>query len=268
MKKKHRIPDKNKIPGKEDWEHFAEDVNYNVHSYTFKRRIIAFSKLLLLVVILILIPTIIYLMFKDTYLSREYLADLPRILAEKKQYAFIFLLIFQILQIVICFIPGQPIQFASSYLYGVLGGYLISIVGALLGSLLTYLISRFLGRDALEILFGKEKVRSYVKKMNSGKSLVIIFLIYLIPGIPKDIISYIAGISDIDLTMFMVVSLAGRTPGLLGSLLLGAFWAKRNYVGMVIVSVICIVILYICIKKRRTLTDFIDKLESKKEEAH
>lgn len=238
-----------------------EETHNNVESITFKKRIVAYSKLFLLLCILIIVPIVMYLLFRDTLFNKAYLSHIPNKLDEFKNFAFIPLIFFQIVQIVICVLPGQPIQFASSYLYGVLGGFLISICGAIIGTVITYCLARFLGNDALHIIFGEEKVKSYVRKLNSRRAYMIIFLIYLIPGVPKDFTSYVAGVSSVKLKPFLLLSIIGRSPGVLGSLLFGVFLANKNYVGIAILIVISIIILLLCYWKRDSMLRFIGSYE-------
>ena len=144
------------------------------------RNTVAFAKLFVLGIILIGIPLILILLYRDTLLSTDFWSQLPDRLARHSLISFLVLIVLQAIQIIICILPGQPIQLASSYMYGVIGGYCISIIGAIIGCLITYRLAHFLGVDAMHIIFGEEKVQNYMKKLNSGKALTIVFLIYLL----------------------------------------------------------------------------------------
>lgn len=260
MSKKHKEKTENNIKctAKATITDLKHDEHVNTCNISISRRLIAFGKLFLLFAILIVVPLVLYLLYKDTLFNKAYLSNR---LDDFKGFAFIPLILLQIIQIVICIIPGQPIQFASSYLYGVLGGFLISLVGAFIGTVITYYLAKFLGNDALHVIFGEEKVKSYVRKLNSSRAYVIIFLLYLIPGIPKDVTSYIAGISNIRLRPFIFLSILGRSPGVLESLLFGTFLAHRNYFGIAMLIIASIIILLICYIKRDVLLKFIDSYE-------
>ena len=260
MSKKHKEKTENNIKctAKATITDLKHDEHVNTCNISISRRLIAFGKLFLLFAILIVVPLVLYLLYKDKLFNKAYLSNR---LDDFKGFAFIPLILLQIIQIVICIIPGQPIQFASSYLYGVLGGFLISLVGAFIGTVITYYLAKFLGNDALHVIFGEEKVKSYVRKLNSSRAYVIIFLLYLIPGIPKDVTSYIAGISNIRLRPFIFLSILGRSPGVLESLLFGTFLAHRNYFGIAMLIIASIIILLICYIKRDVLLKFIDSYE-------
>ena len=228
---------------------------------TSKRK--AYLKLFILVVIIVVIPAILYLTCQDTLFNAEWIKALPDYFSDNKFTAAIILTGLQILQIVFFIVPGQPIQFAASYLFGVMGGLLISLVGAAIGVVIVFYLAKFLGTDALKNKFGEEKVNNYQGKINSGKGLLIAFFIYLIPGFPKDLVGYIAGISNMQILPFILISSIGRTPGMFISLFLGKFYQAKNYFGIVMIAVICLILLTICLIKKNDLVRLLDNLEAK-----
>ena len=233
-----------------------------------RRKRIAYIKLAILIFIIVGLPVILFFTCRDTLFNKEWLANLPEFIMQYKGYAAAVLTGIQILQVIICIIPGQPIQLAASYLFGVLKGYLISIGGAFIGAFIAFFIARALGKDSLEAIFGEEKVNDYHRKLNSGKGLTAVLLIYLIPGVPKDLVAYVAGISDMRLRPFLIVSTIGRSPGMLGSLLIGYFISSRNYAAIGVLAVVTAVILIICFVKRKQLVAMLDDLEKKDEQNH
>ena len=233
-----------------------------------RRKRFAYIKLAILIFIIVGLPVILFFTCRDTLFNKEWLANLPEFIMQYKGHAAAVLTGMQILQVIICIVPGQPIQLAASYLFGVLKGYLISIGGAFIGAFIAFYIAKVLGKDALETIFGKEKVNDYHRKLNSGKGLTAVLLIYLIPGIPKDLVAYVAGISDMRIRPFLIVSTIGRSPGMLGSLLTGYFISSRNYAAIGVLAVVTAVILIICFVKRKQLVAMLDDLEKKDEQNH
>jgi uncharacterized membrane protein YdjX (TVP38/TMEM64 family) len=133
--------------------------------------------------------------------------------------AFIFL---QIVQVVIFVIPGEIVQIAGGYAFGLWLGCLYSLIGITLGSLANFYAGRFLGRPFVESLFAREKIEKVEGVTGSGKAAVGFFFLFVIPGIPKDVLCYVAGISKLRLFAFLGVSMAGRLPGILGSSYMGS----------------------------------------------
>lgn len=226
-----------------------------------RRRILAAVKLLLLIFVLAGIPLILYLRWGDALFGDDAAKRIISYLVENRSISALLLLLMQIIQVIVCILPGQPIQFASSYMFGIVPGFLLSITGAVIGTVISFFLARVLGRDAVELFFGKEKVADYDRKLNSGRGLMICLLIYLIPGIPKDLVSYVAGISGMRLRPFILVSTIGRSPGMLGSLLLGHFFGTRNYSAIVVLSVVVALILIVCFIKRDRLMALLDDIE-------
>ena len=70
---------------------------------------------------------------------------------------------------------------------------------------------------------------------------MIIFIIFLIPGIPKDAVTYIAGVSDMESRPFISISLIGRLPAMIGSVMIGSMLKNGSYAGVVIISVVSII---------------------------
>jgi len=134
----------------------------------------------------------------------------------------------QVVQVVVFVIPGELIQIAGGYVFGLWLGSLYSIVGILAGSVVNFYAGRLLGRPFVESLFDKKKIEEVERLTGSGKGAAGFFLLFLIPGIPKDILCYVAGVSTLRLSLFMGVSMTGRLPGILGSALIGgAAYGKR-----------------------------------------
>lgn len=228
-----------------------------------RKRTITIIKFSILLLIIIGAPVYLYINYRDTLLNPEWLAALPDLLRQYSWRSALVLMGLQILQVIICVVPGQPIQIAASYLFGVFRGYLISITGAVIGATIAFYLAKLLGKDALELFFDKDKIEDYQRKLNSGRGLLAVLIIYLIPGLPKDLVGYVAGISDMNIRSFLIVSTIGRTPPMLGSLLFGHFASSRNYTAIAVLAAITLIILVICFIKRKELVALLDSLEDK-----
>jgi uncharacterized membrane protein YdjX (TVP38/TMEM64 family) len=109
-------------------------------------------------------------------------------------------------------------------------------------------------------IFGEERMQEYVKRLNSERAYLIVFLIYLIPGLPKDLVCYAAGMSDMKYRAFILLSTVGRIPGMCGSLLFGHMFMQKNYTGMIIVAIVAGIILLLCFLFRKRLRTWMDKV--------
>jgi Uncharacterized conserved protein len=223
-------------------------------------------KLLILLGIIIGIPLYIYF-FQHQWIDTFSSLDSTKAFLEAHKTGNIFLLLgLQVLQIVISVIPGQWIQFAAGFTYGFLFGLILSVAGAMIGTVIAYYLADFMGRDAMHMLFGEEKIKHYTEMLNSKKGIIAVFLIYLIPGVPKDLCCYAAGLSDMKLKPFLLVSTVGRLPGMAGSILIGKFVDLGGYDIAIIICAAAIVLFTLGVIFRKKLMAWIDKAYTKIEE--
>ena len=229
-----------------------------------KRRVIlSVVKISMLVLIVVGIPLYLWFFHGDWIKSFENIDDVVAFL-EKYETQSIFVYIgLQIVQIVISIIPGQVFQMAAGYIYGFWPALLFAMTGALLGTTLSFMLAKALGRDFLHIFFGEEKMSYYIERLNSKKMYAIVFFLYLIPGIPKDMVSYAAGVSEIKFKPFIIISALGRLPGMIGCLLMGDMMMEENYTGAVIIGVFAVITFALCIIFRKKIHGLLDKFYEK-----
>ena len=216
-------------------------------------------KFSLLVVIVVGVPLYIWFFHQDVIKQFSDIDDVKALFAQYKTTGIFVYIGLQMVQIIISLIPGQALQFAAGLLYGFWVGFLISLIGAIAGTIVTYYLAKLLGRDALHVLFGKRNIEENLKKINSKKGYILVFLIYLIPGVPKDLCSYAAGLSNMKLSAFLILSTAGRTPGMMGSLLIGREIGEGNYTTVIIIGVVAVVLFILGIIYHSKLTNYIDR---------
>ena len=230
------------------------------------KKIFAILKLLLLLFIIAGIPAFLYFRYGSEIFSADAAERMVAYLKANESIAALLIIAIQTIQVVVCILPGQPIQFAASYMFSVFGGLLLSLAGAVIGVVISFFTAKILGRDAVHMIFGEERVSDYQRKLNSGKGLTIAFLIYLIPGIPKDLVSYVAGISEMRFLPFLLVSTVGRIPGMAGSLFFGYFFREKNYIGVAAVCIIMGLMLLTVFIKRKDIFRMLDDMERKSAE--
>jgi len=154
----------------------------------------------------------------EYYFRYSYILDNPNILKEViRSYGNFSILVFilmQVIQVVVFFIPGEFIQVAGGYIFGTFLGGIISLMGITLGCIMVYLISNNYGKPFVEKIILNKKVKFFRKVLNAGSKKNVVFMFYLIPGIPKDALTYICGVSDISIKDFFIYSTLGRIPGI------------------------------------------------------
>lgn len=145
---------------------------------------------------------------------------------------------FQILQVVIAAIPGEFVQIAGGYVFGSIMGTVYSVIGILIGAAIAFFAARLLGLKALSKLLSEKSIEKFTFLMNTKKSEIIVFLLFLIPGLPKDILVYVAGLSPMKPLRFFVIYIIARMPGLLGSSIIGANIQSQNYIVAISIFVV------------------------------
>lgn len=236
----------------------------NLKNQESKRKvIISILKILILAAIIVGIPLYIFFFHRDWLTQFENFDDVVAYLQRYKWESVPIYIALQVIQIVISVIPGQGFQLAAGYLYTFFPATLLSVAGAFIGTAISFYLAKLLGRDFVHMFFGREKTHEYVQKLNSKRAYTIVFLLYLIPGLPKDVVSYAAGVSEMKFKPFILLSTIGRLPGMMGSIMIGSMWHKQEYFGMVVLCVIAVLAFILCIVFRKKINTFLDKAYDK-----
>jgi len=127
----------------------------------------------------------------------------------------------QVLQVVVFVLPGEVTQIAGGWLFGLGLGSLLSLLGIAIGSSIAFGLTRWLGVGFVHRIAGPGTVAQFDSLMASPRFIGSLFLFFLIPGIPKDVLCYVAGLSRLKFVPFLLISCLARLPGILGSSLMG-----------------------------------------------
>jgi len=193
------------------------------------------SLILRILLLLILTGLGVYLFFHFDLL--RFFQDRHQILQFIKSYhpydKLIFILL-QIIQVVAAPIPGELTGFIGGYLYGPFWGTVYSTIGLTIGSWIAFMLARFLGEPLLEKVVKKEVFEKFEHFMEH-KGLLVSFLLFLIPGFPKDYLCYIMGVSLIPTGTFIMISTAGRLLGTIMLTITGAFVGNGQYIFLTVI---------------------------------
>lgn len=134
------------------------------------------------------------------------------------------------LQVLVAFIPGEPIELAAGYAFGFWEGSVLTLVGFVLGSWIVFALVRKFGVKLVEVFFSSDKIREFSFLKNPKKTKALAFILMLIPGTPKDFLSYFAGLTQLTLQQWLVIVIIGRLPSLITSTATGAAAGEQNYI--------------------------------------
>lgn len=138
-------------------------------------------------------------------------------------------------QVVIAFVPGEPLEIGAGYAFGAIEGTILCVIGITLGSVITFLLVKKLGIRFVEIFFTYEKIKSLKFLQNEKRLGLIIFLIFFLPGTPKDLVTYFIGLTDIKLKHYLLLVSVARLPSIITSTLGGNALGGEKYIMAIIV---------------------------------
>lgn len=134
------------------------------------------------------------------------------------------------LQVVVAVIPGEPLEIAGGYAFGAWWGTVLCLLGAALGSAAVFALVRRWGRPLVEVFFPPEKLeRLRFLRHASPKRTAVLWLIFTLPGTPKDLLCYFAGLTDLRWGAWMLIATVGRLPSIVTSTVGGDALGVGNY---------------------------------------
>lgn len=155
-----------------------------------------------------------------------------------KRYPFAGRLVYvamSLFQVVVAVVPGEPVELAGGYVFGALEGTFLYLLGATLGSLLIFVLVRKYGTSLVELFFEKKKLEDLRFLRNSKRRNILLSIFFILPGTPKDLLCYFAGLTDIKFKVWVWVCSIGRLPSVISSMLGGDALETRNYTGALMV---------------------------------
>lgn len=147
------------------------------------------------------------------------------------------------LQVLLAIIPGGPFEVAAGALFGPWIGTLMCDVAMTAGGMITFMFVRKFGMKFIELFTTREKIDSVKFLHSNEKSTSLLFLFFLLPGTPKDLMCYVVGLTDIKWTTWLIINLVGRFPAILLSALGGSALGEQKY-GIFIAAFAIIIVLY------------------------
>ncbi|MGN0492624.1 MAG: TVP38/TMEM64 family protein [Acutalibacteraceae bacterium] len=139
---------------------------------------------------------------------------------------FIGMMVFQVL---IALVPGEPLEIGAGYAFGAVEGTLLCIAGVTIGSLLVFGLVRRFGIRLVEVFFDTGKIKQLKFLQNEKRLDLITFLVFFLPGTPKDLLTYFVGLTDIKLSKFIVIVSVARLPSIITSTVGGSALGIGRY---------------------------------------
>lgn len=164
------------------------------------------------------------------------------LVTQKGFYGYLLFIFIQMLQVIFAFIPGEVVEVGAGYAFGVFGGTLLCLLGVFFSSVLIFFSVRKFGHRLALILMDSNTLRRLAFLRNKKKMYFLFLILYFLPGTPKDILTYFAGLTDINPTAFLLICTLGRIPSIITSTLAGSTLVENNYMATILIFAITAVL--------------------------
>lgn len=192
--------------------------------------------------VLMIVVTIVLWPFVESLLSEE-----GRICFKEKIDSFgiagwFIMLGVQVLQIIVAFLPGEPIEIVMGMFYGSFGGLFTCLLGILIGTIIVYLLAKLIGLPFVRLFVKEEDFKKFKFLNNPLKVEMTVFILFFIPGTPKDALTYLSPFIPMKKSRFFLIATIARIPSVVTSTILGDQLIEGNYIIAIIVFVITAII--------------------------
>jgi uncharacterized membrane protein YdjX (TVP38/TMEM64 family) len=174
----------------------------------------------------------------------------------------VIFIIIQILQVLFAPFPGEATGFIGGFLFGTAKGFLYSSIGLTAGSFINFSIGRFVGKRFVRKLIPENQL-DRLDKIVKRQGVIVLFILFVFPGFPKDYLCIFLGLSALPLKVFIMLAGIGRMPGTLMLSLQGSYVFEQRYGLFALIMTICLIIIFLAYKYRETVYQWIERFNGK-----
>jgi uncharacterized membrane protein YdjX (TVP38/TMEM64 family) len=172
---------------------------------------------------------------------------LIHVIREHRAYAILIFIGLQVLQVIAAPVPGEVTGFVGGVIFGTFAGIIYSTIGLTVGSWIAFILARMAGRPLVEKVVKAETIKRYDYVMKH-KGMFLAFLLFLLPGFPKDYLCYLLGLGHMRQRDFLVVSTTGRLFGTMLLTIEGSLFRDKRYVAFFsVLSLSIVMILFVMV---------------------
>lgn len=167
--------------------------------------------------------------------------ELRKLIESYGSFASIFFIVLSLTQVLIPFIPGEPFELLAGYVFGSVKGTILCLISGSIASIIIIVLVRKYGTKLVELFFNKNEYKK-LEHLNKRNTFLLYSLIFILPGTPKDLLCYIAGLTKFEIIPLIIVTTVGRIPGIISSTIPANAIGEKNYLfGFIIYSVTIII---------------------------
>lgn len=206
---------------------FSDKKHTNVKGYSKKKASVILSVVSVTMCALSIIGIIALNKLSAEYENGNVLRDL---IADNPVISALVMMAICTLQVIVAFIPGEVVEVAAGYAFGAWWGAILCTFGITLGSVASILLARRFGRRLVEAFYPQEKLDSMPVLSESKKRNALVAILFLIPGTPKDLLTYIIGLTEMSIPTYITITTLCRFPSIIMSTLSGDAMGEQKWI--------------------------------------
>lgn len=192
-------------------------------------------KLLLFLVAMTFVCIMFYRPFMDVVENKEAFKDW---LEQFGVWAYVIYIIVNIAQIFLAFLPGEPIEVLAGFCFGPWVGMLLCLIAAFIGSSIVFLGIRRFGNTFINKFFNQEEIDKVSFLKQDRKVVWVAFILFMIPGTPKDAMTYVLPLTSIKYNQFIWIATIARLPSIISSTFAGDALLQQDYLSLVMIYLV------------------------------
>jgi uncharacterized membrane protein YdjX (TVP38/TMEM64 family) len=161
-----------------------------------------------------------------------WLADARAVRAFVSDHAFVSrlaMLGINIVQVLLAFLPGEPVELASGYAFGFWEGTALCLVASGLATSMIYWATRRWGWKLVGLFFDRSLFDRFSWLKSAKRLELIMLIVFLIPGTPKDFLTYFAGLTNMRFLPVVLIATLGRIPSIVTSTITASAVGSGNW---------------------------------------
>lgn len=211
------------------------DIRDGDEAYQRRRKTYSIISIAVLIAVFTIATIVLWKPFATTFKDPDFFRSWVRENGLLGRLVFIGVVV---LQMIFAIIPGEPLEVGAGYAFGAIEGMGMCLLGAAIGTTLIYLFTKVFGVKLVEAFVSREKLESLPLLKKRGNLYLLTFILFFIPGTPKDLFTYALGLTPIRFGPMLLITSLARIPSILTSTLVGGALMTQNYRTAVIIYAI------------------------------
>ena len=197
--------------------------------------------------VILIILIILFIRLFPTFLkltSEEGRLELKKIIENLGIKGAILIIALEISKIILVFLPGEPIELLAGMCYGPWIGLLIIYIGVTISNIIIIFLVKKYGVKFVQDVVKEEKIKKINQMIddNNDRTEITLFVLYFLPFLPKDFITYVASLLPISKLRFLVISIIGRFPAVFSSVLVGSKILDGKIISIILIYTVTYII--------------------------